>query len=339
MHAQRAPNTLGMTSSTAPNRIQTQFGFHSTAADVIEGIDLSSKRAIVTGGSSGIGVETARALAGAGAAVTLAVRDTDAGARTAAEITAATGNAAVDVGMLDLSNQGSVAAFVANWSGPLDILVNNAGVMALRDLQRTPSGWELQFATNHLGHFALAVGLHDALAAVGNARLVSLSSRGHLRSPVVFDDINFRSRPYDPWLAYGQSKTANVLLAIEASRRWAADGITANAVHPGAIVDTNLARHMDPEQVAALRAGRAGTSPIDGAQMSFKTIPEGAATSVLVASSPQLEGVGGRYFEDCNEAEPLAPDAPTSSTTGVAPYALDPDSAARLWELSLRAIA
>ena len=331
--------TVAMTPSTTPNRIQTQFGFHSTAAEVIEGIDLSGKRAIVTGGSSGIGVETARALAGAGAAVTLAVRDTDAGARTAAEVTAATGHTAVRVGKLDLSDLASVAGFVASWSGPLHILVNNAGVMALADLQVTPSGWELQFATNHVGHFALALGMHDALAAAGNARLVSLSSRGHLRSPVVFEDINFSTRPYDPWLAYGQSKTANVLFAVEANRRWAADGITSNAVHPGAILETNLSRHMDPEQVAALRAAGSGTSPIDGAQMSFKTIPEGAATTVLVAASPQLEGVGGHYFEDCNEAEPLAPDTPTNSTTGVAPYALDPDNAARLWELSLTAVA
>ena len=331
--------TVAMTPSTTPNRIQTQFGFHSTAAEVIEGIDLSGKRAIVTGGSSGIGVETARALAGAGAAVTLAVRDTDAGARTAAEVTAATGHTAVRVGKLDLSDLASVAGFVASWSGPLHILVNNAGVMALADLQVTPSGWELQFATNHVGHFALALGMHDALAAAGNARLVSLSSRGHLRSPVVFEDINFSRRPYDPWLAYGQSKTANVLFAVEANRRWSADGITSNAVHPGAILETNLSRHMDPEQVAALRAAGSGTSPIDGAQMSFKTIPEGAATTVLVAASPQLEGVGGHYFEDCNEAEPLAPDTPTNSTTGVAPYALDPDNAARLWELSLTAVA
>ena len=331
--------TVAMTPSTTPNRIQTQFGFHSTAAEVIEGIDLSGKRAIVTGGSSGIGVETARALAGAGAAVTLAVRDTDAGARTAAEVTAATGHTAVRVGKLDLSDLASVAGFVASWSGPLHILVNNAGVMALADLQVTPSGWELQFATNHVGHFALALGMHDALAAAGNARLVSLSSRGHLRSPVVFEDINFSTRPYDPWLAYGQSKTANVLFAVEANRRWSADGITSNAVHPGAILETNLSRHMDPEQVAALRAAGSGTSPIDGAQMSFKTIPEGAATTVLVATSPQLEGVGGHYFEDCNEAEPLAPDTPTNSTTGVAPYALDPDNAARLWELSLTAVA
>lgn len=328
-----------MTPSTTPDRIQTKFGFHSTAAEVIEGIDLSGKQAIVTGGASGIGVETARALAGAGAGVTLAVRDADAGTRTAAHITAATGNTAVSVGMLDLSDPASVARFVASWSGPLDILVSNAGVMALRDLHLTPSGWELQFATNHLGHFALAVGLHDALAAAGNARLVSLSSRAHLRSPVVFDDINFSARPYDPWLAYGQSKTANVLFAVEAQRRWAADGITANAVHPGPIIETNLARHMEPEQVAALRAAGTGTSPMDGAQMSFKTIPKGAATSVLVATSPQLEGAGGRYFEDCNEAQPLAAGAPLNGPAGVAAYALDPDSAARLWELSLTAVA
>jgi NAD(P)-dependent dehydrogenase (short-subunit alcohol dehydrogenase family) len=304
--------------------ITTPFGFESTAAEVVDGIDLSGKRAIVTGGSSGIGIETARALAGAGADVTLAVRDTDAGGRTAAGITATTGNAAVHVGRLDLADQASVAAFAAAWTGPLDLLVNNAGVMALPDLQLTPEGWELQFATNHLGHFALALGLHDALAAAGNARVVSLSSRGHLRSPVVFDDLHFTDRPYDPWLGYGQSKTANVLFAVEATRRWAADGITANAVHPGAI-RTNLSRHMDPAALADLHASGMYT---------FKTPEQGAATSVLVATAPQLEGIGGRYFEDCNEAAVL--DAPASdSRSGVAAYALEPDNANRLWELSL----
>ena len=197
--------------------------------------------------------------------------------------------------------------------------------MALPELELTPDGWELQFATNHLGHFALALGLHDALAAVGDARIVSLSSRGHLRSPVVFDDINFSSRPYDPWLAYGQSKTANVLFAVGATDHWAADGITANAVHPGGIMETNLARYMDPEQVAQLRAAAATTGAttqtINGAPIRFKTIAQGAATSVLVATSPQLEGIGGRYFEDCNEAETAgardtsAPPPPASPRT------------------------
>jgi NAD(P)-dependent dehydrogenase (short-subunit alcohol dehydrogenase family) len=310
---------------TTKTLITTPFGFDSTAAEVIEGIDLSGKRAIVTGASSGIGIETARALAGAGADVTLAVRDTDAGERTAADITATTGNAALHVGRLDLADQASVAAFAADWSGPLDRLINNAGVMGLPDLQLTPEGWEMQFATNHLGHFALALGLHDALAAAGDARIVSLSSRGHLRSPVVFDDLNFSSRPYDPWLAYGQSKTANVLFAVEATRRWGSDGITANAVHPGAIADTNLARHLDPEVLERLRSS--------GAR--YKTIEQGAATSVLVATSPQLEGIGGRYFEDCNEASVI--DDPTPETTsGVAAYALDPGNAERLWDVSLR---
>src|SRR5882762_2224140 len=181
---------------TATARITTPFGFDSTAADVIAGIDLTGKRAIVTGGASGIGVETARALAGAGAEVTLAVRDTEAGARTAADIDART---PVQVGRLDLADPTSVAAFVASWSGPLHLLINNAGIMALPERELTPDGWEMQFATNHLGHFALALGLHDALAAAGDARVVSLSSRAHMRSPVVFEDINFTSRPYDPF--------------------------------------------------------------------------------------------------------------------------------------------
>ena len=308
--------------------ITTPFGFDSTAAEVIEGIDLTGRRAIVTGGSSGIGVETARALASAGAEVTLAVRDVAAGERTAAEITASTGNAGVHVGALDLADQASVAAFTAGWSGPLDLLINNAGVMALPELQLSPTGWELQFATNHLGHFALALGLHEALAAAeGHARIVSLSSVAQLRAPVDFEDINFTTRPYDPMIAYGQSKTANVLFAVEATRRWAADGITANAVHPGAILATNLSRHYDPEVLATLRASGAYT---------FKSIEQGAATSVLVATWPALDGIGGRYFEHGNEAPIVDPAA--ADGTGVAAYALDPTNARRLWDVSLEAI-
>ena len=316
--------------------ITTPFGFESTAAEVIAGIDLSGKRVIVTGGSSGIGVETARELAGAGADVTLAVRDTNAGDRTAAEITATTDNAAVHVGRLDLADQASVAAFAASWSGPLHMLVNNAGVMALPDLRLTPEGWEMQFATNHLGHFALALGLHDALAAAGAARIVSVSSRGHMRSPEIFDDINFASRPYDPWLAYGQSKTANVLFAVGATRRWSIDGITANAVHPGTIAATNLSRDLDPDVLAGLGASAPYAQAFARSKVRYKTIEQGAATSVFVATSPQLDGIGGRYFEDCNEARVLDPDAPNTSISGVAAYALDPNNANRLWDVSLR---
>jgi NAD(P)-dependent dehydrogenase (short-subunit alcohol dehydrogenase family) len=310
-------------------RITTLFGAESTAAEVIAGIDLSDMRAIVTGGSSGIGIETVRALAGAGADVTLAVRDTDAGERVAADISATTGNA-VQVGRLDLADLDSVGAFTASWSGPLDLLVNNAGVMALPNLHLTRDGWELQFATNHLGHFVLADGLYKALTAAAEARIVSLSSRGHLRSPVVFDDINFASRPYDPWLAYGQSKTANVLFAVEANRRWSADGVTANAVHPGAIMETNLSRHMNPDELAAVR---------NSGMFKYKTLEQGAATSILVATSPELKGVGGRYFEDCNEAVVVDPNAPATSGSGVAAYALDPDAASRLWSVSTEVAA
>jgi NAD(P)-dependent dehydrogenase (short-subunit alcohol dehydrogenase family) len=316
--------------------IHTGFGAESTIWDVVEGIDLAGRRAIVTGGSSGIGVETARALAAAGAEVTLAVRDPAAGERTAAEIRDSTGNGAVRVGPLDLADLASVAAFAADFHGPLHLLINNAGVMALPTLTLTGRGWELQFATNHVGHFALTVGLRGALAAAGGARIVSLSSRGHLRSPVVFDDVNFGARPYDPQLAYGQSKTANVLFAVEATRRWAGDGITANAVHPGAILDTNLTRHMDQDELARVVAGiRSRQAQSGQAGMGFKSVLQGAATSVLVATSPLLDGIGGRYFEDCNEGHPLPPDFPHTSVSGVAPYAIDPDNAVRLWELSL----
>ena len=221
------------------------------AAEVVGGIDLTGRRAIVTGGASGIGIETARALAGAGAEVTLAVRNVEAGERTAADITGITGSKQVLVARLDLADQASVAAFAAAWDGPLDILINNAGIMA-SPLMRTPEGWEMQFATNHLGHFALATRLHRALAAAGSARVVSVSSTAHLQSPVVFEDIHFLERPYEPWAAYGQSKTANVLFAVEATRRWAGDGITVNAVMPGGI-RTGLQRYVTDEDLARLR--------------------------------------------------------------------------------------
>ena len=311
---------------TAP-RITTPFGFTSTAAEVIAGVDLSGKRAIVTGASSGIGVETARALADAGAALTLAVRNTQAGERVAAQIREGTGNGAVTVGALDLSDLSSVSAFAAAWSGPLDILVNNAGVMAIQELTLSTGGHEMQFATNHLGHFALAHGLHDSLAAAGSARIVSVSSGGHLRSPVVFDDIDYAFRDYDPFGAYGQSKTANVLFAVEATRRWASDGIIANALMPGGIA-TPLQRHL-PAHYAAEALDRFRAAGTD-----FKTVEQGAATSVLLAASPLLEGVGGRYFENCNEAVRVDRRGDPGQG-GVAPYALDPANAERLWELSL----
>lgn len=309
----------------APGR--TPFSSASTAAEVVAGLDLGGRRAVITGGASGIGTETARALAAAGASVTLAVRDTTAGQEAAGRLRASTGNQNITVAPLDLADPRSIAAFTAAWRGPLHILIGNAGVMAIQALTRTGRGPELQFATNHLGHFALATGLHHALAAAGNARIVSVSSSGHQLSPVVFDDLDYRFRDYDPFGAYGQSKTANILFAVEATRRWAADGITANALHPGGIA-TRLQRHVGGAaymRQAAERFRQAGTA--------LKTAEQGAATSALLAASPLLEGIGGRYFEDCNPA-PVIHARGAAGLGGVASYALDPGNAARLWAVS-----
>ncbi|MFI9842040.1 SDR family NAD(P)-dependent oxidoreductase [Nonomuraea sp. NPDC051941] len=301
------------------DQLNIPFAKESTADDVIAGVDLTGKRAIVTGASSGLGAETARALASAGAEVTLAVRNLDAGRQVAADITAKTGNASVHARRLDLDDRASIDAFVAAWQGPLHILVNNAGIMALPELTRTPQGWEQQFATNHLGHFALTTGLRDALTAAGGARVVMVSSATHQASGIVFDDIHYDNRPYDPWQAYGQSKTANILFAIEAAKRWAGDKITVNAIEPGAIYDTGLLRHVEitPEFQQIVDA-----TP-------WKTVEQGAATQTLLAASPLLEGVTGGYFADSNVIEKSE-----TNPNCLAPHAADPDAAARLWELS-----
>lgn len=302
-------------------RITTPFGFATTADEVMSGVQLTGKRAIVTGGASGIGTETARALAAAGAEVTLAVRRVDAAEAIAAEIRASTGNAQVRVAPLDLSDVHSVQAFTNAWQGPLHILVNNAGVMAIPTLERTAQGWEMQFATNFLGHFALTQGLYGAMAGAGGARIVSVSSSGNLFAPVLFDDLHFDFMPYDPLVAYGQSKSACALLAVEATRRWASQGIFANALNPGAIA-TNLQKHTGGLKTPPERR---------------KSVAQGAATSVLLAAHPSLEGVGGRYFEDCNEAEIVTRRPP--DYTGVAHYAMSASNAERLWDLATALVA
>jgi NAD(P)-dependent dehydrogenase (short-subunit alcohol dehydrogenase family) len=303
-------------------RITTPFGAQSTASEVIAGVDLAGRRAIVTGGAGGLGRETARALASAGADVTIAARRLDAADSAAQEISTQTGNPAVRGAVLDLADLASVGGFVKSWTGPLDILVDNAGIMATPE-QRTPEGRELQFATNHLGHFALTVGLHDALRASGNARVVVLSSVGHVNGPVRFDDLDFTREPYDPWLAYAQSKTANILFAVEAARRWAGDQIAVNALNPGRIAETSLGRHLTAPPASFDPSGQTGVS--------VKNIAQGAATPVLLAASPLVEGVTGRYFEDCQEAAPFTPGV----RRGVAGYALDPGNARRLWDVSV----
>lgn len=308
--------------------ITTRFDATSTADEVVAGVDLAGTRALITGGGSGIGVETARSLARAGAEVVIAVRDTTTGHAVADDIEATTGRA-VRVAHLDLLDRAGISDFAAEWQGPLHLLVNNAGIMAC-PLARTPEGWEHQFATNHLGHFALTVGLHDALAAAGGARVVSVSSSGHLGSPVVFDDLHFERRPYDPWAAYGQSKTANVLLAVEVTRRWFDDGIVANALMPGGIM-TGLQKHVPQstrdEWTERIRDGR----------FVPKTPQQGAATTLVAAVAPQFARTGGHYLEDCNEVETVANDAQVGR--GVRRWAKDPDVAHLLWETSLELLA
>ena len=252
------------------------------------------------------------------------MRDTDRGSEVAADIADSTGNEQVAVAALELTDPASIEAFCAAWSGPLHILVNNAGVMALPERTLTAAGQETQFATNHLGHFRLAVGLHGALVAAAGARIVAVSSSAHLRSPVVFDDLNYSFLQYDGWAAYGQSKTANILFAVGVSQRWADD--SANALMPGSI-RTGLQRHIDREWYERVREELKDSMPTKSPQ-------QGAATSVLLAGSPLVEGISGRYFEDANEAE-VIPERGGLGGRGVAPYALDAANAERLWDVSL----
>ena len=301
------------------------FGATSTAADVLSGVRLDGRRALVTGGTSGLGLETARALASAGAEVTVAGRNPRAGQEAADALPTAV-KTSVRFSALDLSDLGSVDALVERWEGPLHILVLNAGVMAT-PLERTAEGWELQLATNHLGHFALATGLHPALVAAGGARVVSVSSVGHVNADVDLDDLMFERRAYDPWTAYGQSKTANVLFAVEAAKRWAVDSVAVNALNPGRIAATGLGRHLAPAPASFDPAGSTGVS--------LKDVGQGAATSVLVAASPLVDGITGEYFEDCQIAGPHRPGV----RRGVASYARDPQHAARLWEVSTGLLA
>lgn len=314
-------------------RITSRFSHASTAAEVVEGIDLAGRAAIVTGASSGIGVETAAALAAAGAAVTLAVRDQSAGEAVAASLRERSGNQAVEVGRLDLADLASVRSFAEAWlaaHGALHVLIGNAGIMALPERRLGPAGWELQLATNHLGHHLLGVLLAPALRTGAPSRVVSLSSIGHRLSPFVADDPHFERRPYEKWPAYGQSKTANVLFAVGLTERLGAEGVHANAVHPGGIM-TNLQRHMDPDEPRRMGWVDAEGKPRAG----FKTVEQGAATAVWAATAPELDGVGGRYLEDCNEALPAGE---AGEAAGVWPHALDPVAAEQLWALSTEAV-
>ncbi len=313
--------------------LTSPFGPTSTAREVAAGHDLKGVKAIVTGAASGIGVETVRALAERGADVTLAVRNMEAGRKVADEINRANPRSRVSANPLDLSSLASVRAFTDAWAAePVHLLINNAGVMACPQ-GYTEDGLEMQIGTNHFGHYLLAVGLAEALTAGAMerrkaSRVVALSSIGHRRAGVDFDDPNYHHRPYDKWEAYGQSKSANALFAIGFNDRYAPYGVNANAVMPGGIM-TPLQRHLPREEMIAFGwIDEAGT-----VAKGFKTPEQGASTSVWAALGEELEGIGGLYLEDCAEALPFEQAAPAH---GLWPHAKDPEAARRLWDLSAR---
>jgi len=304
------------------------FGADSTTDDVLEGIDLSGKQVVITGGSSGLGEETARAMAAKGAHLILPVRDKAKGQAAADKIKAAHPGAQVDVLQLDLGSQDSVRSFAKDFLAQydrIDLLINNAGVMAC-PFEKTADGLEMQFGTNHIGHFLMTNLLMPALLNGAPARIVNLSSRGHHVGAVGFDDVNFTTRPYNKWEAYGQAKTANVLFSVGLEKRLADKGIHSYAVHPGVIM-TNLGRHLDEDDIAYMQE-RIKTNSQSGSGL--KTEAQGAATSCYAATAPELEGKGGIYLEDCH----LADIEEESTVSGVRPYAIDADNAERLWALS-----
>jgi NAD(P)-dependent dehydrogenase (short-subunit alcohol dehydrogenase family) len=315
-----------MTAPPSPEQTPIGSGISatSTAADVLAGIDLTGRFAVVTGGYSGIGLETTRALVGAGASVAVPARRPDLAAEQLA------GLERTEVDAMDLTDLASVAAyadrFLASGRG-VDMLIDSAGVMAAPET-RVGRGWELQLAANHLGHFALVNRLRPALAK--GSRVVSVSSRGHHFSGIRWEDPMFERDGYDKWLAYGQSKTANVLFAVHLDALAQGSGIRAFALHPGTI-HTNLGRHLDATDMAAIgvSADEEG-KPI----VAWKTPEQGAATQVWAATSPQLDAMGGVYLEDCEVARLAPVDSDPGVRIGVKEWAIDPDQAARLWAWS-----
>jgi NAD(P)-dependent dehydrogenase (short-subunit alcohol dehydrogenase family) len=313
--------------ATPQQPIDSGFGYRTTATEVLEGIDLTGKLAVVTGGYSGVGLETTRALAGAGAAVIVLARRPD----HAREVLSGIDGVAVqELDLGDLDSVHACAQRLLDAGRGIDILINNAAIMATPETRVGVGGdkFEAQFATNHLGHFALTNLLWPLLAADGGARVVALSSRGHKRSGIRFDDLMFESG-YDKWQAYGQAKSANSLFAVQLDALGQDAGVRAFAVHPGGIM-TPLQRYLSREEMQA-----SGWIAEDGTpDERFKTPEQGAATSVWAATSPQLEGMGGVYCEDCNIAAITEPGSPAAELGGVDPHAIDPEVAARLWTVS-----
>lgn len=302
----------------------------SEPGEILDGVDLTGRRVVITGGYSGLGLETTRALSAVGATIVAPARRPD----HARQVFADEGLADVTVGELDLGDLSSVEAFATTQLAdgtPIDIMIDNAAIMACPET-RVGDGWEAQFATNHLGHFALVNRLWPLIAAAGaagGARVVSLSSTGHKRSPIRWDDVHFTSGDYEKWTAYGQAKTANALFAVQLDRLGESSGVRAFAVHPGGIM-TPLQRHLTQEEMTAM-----GWIDSDGNPNEvFKTPTQGATTTLWCATSSQLDGMGGVYCEDCDIANPTDPESPFARFLGVDPHAVDPAEAERLWSLS-----
>jgi NAD(P)-dependent dehydrogenase (short-subunit alcohol dehydrogenase family) len=325
--------------STAQAPIGSGFERASTTVDVIKGVNLVGRVAIVTGGYSGLGLESARTLASAGARVIVPARDVERAREAIARI-----GGGMEVQPMDLTDPQSIDDFARDFveSGlPLHLLINNAGIMALPELKHDAHGNELQFATNHLGHFRLTLRLWPALKRAHGARVVSVSSAGHRFSPVVFDDINFERRAYDPFKAYGQSKTANILFTVALDRRGKDEGIRAFALHPGGIAGTNLGTHVGVEMLKKTGFVDENDRPVVDLGRDLKSVPQGAATHVWCAVSPQLDGKGGVYCAD-SDITPVLPEGGSFTLTedranrgtGVQAYAVDPKAAEELWRRS-----
>lgn len=313
--------------------INSGFQAKSEPADILAGIDLTGKNAIVTGGYSGIGLETTRALAAAGAHVHVPARDVTRARETLADIIPPE-----QVSEMDLADLKSVTRFVNDFTeghGNLDMLIANAGVMACPE-QRTAQGWEWQFGINHVGHFVLGLGLMDHMAKAEGARLVTLSSIGHRMSGMRFDDLHFTRDPYEKWTAYGQSKTAQALFAVGVNTRMRERGIEAFGVHPGGIF-TPLQRHLPNEEMAALGWTDETGKPSERAAALFKTPAQGATTTLWCATSPMLAGKGGVYCEDCDIAALVADD--DTGMAGVRSWAVDADAADKLWDVTQSLLA
>ena len=307
---------------------RANFGYETTD-EVLSGIDLSGKTVLITGGSSGLGAEAARAMAAHGAKVTITARTMAKGQPVADQINEALGDKIVDVITLELGSLKSVRACAEAYletHDTLDILINNAGIMACPEA-KTEDGFELQFGSNHLGHFVLTGMLAPILIKAGEgARIVSLSSAAHHMAPVDFNDVQFENRDYHKWVSYGQSKTANALFAVGLDQRLKDKGVRAFSVHPG-MIQTELSRHMDDDDQKMM--ANATNPETDGRP--YKSIPSGAATSCYAATAPELNGKGGLYLEDCGIATSNnGPDR----RSGVRDYALDIEGAERLWEIS-----